>query len=42
MALEKRMAEGVPVDPVTWDGILDAGEQVGLPRTEAAALLANT
>ena len=41
MALAKRMAEGVTVDPVTWDGILDAGEQVGLPRTEAAALLAN-
>ena len=41
MALEKRMAEGVPVDPITWDGILDAGEVVGLPRTEAAALLAN-
>ena len=41
MALKKRLAEGIPVDPVTWDGILAAGEQVGLPRTEAAALLAN-
>ena len=41
MALEERMADGIPVDPVTWDGILDAGEQVGLPRSEAAALLAN-
>ena len=41
MALEKRRAEGIPVDPVTWDGILEAGEQVGLPRSEAAALLAN-
>jgi len=41
MNLEKRMAEGVPVDPVTWDGILAAGELVGLPRSEAAALLAN-
>ncbi len=41
MALEARMADGIPVDPVTWDGILDAGEQVGLPRSEAAALLAN-
>ena len=40
MALEKRTAEGIPVDPVTWDGILEAGEQVGLPRSEAAALLA--
>ena len=41
IALAKRMAEGIPVDPVTWDGILEAGEQVGLPRTEATALLAN-
>ena len=41
MNLEKRMAGGIPVDPVTWDGILAAGERVGLPRTEAAALLAN-
>ena len=41
MTLEKRMVEGIPVDPVTWDGILEAGEQVGLPRGEAAALLAN-
>ena len=41
LALEKRMAEGIPEDPVTWDGILEAGEQVDLPRTEAADLLAN-
>ena len=41
MSLEKRMSEGIPVDPVTWDDILDAGEVVGLARTEAAALLAN-
>ena len=40
-ALDERKAEGVPVDPTTWDGILAAGEQVGLPRSEAAALLAN-
>ena len=37
----KRMAEGIPLDPVTWDGILEAGERVGLPRSEATALLAN-
>jgi len=27
----KRMEEGIPVDPVTWDGTLEGGEQVGLP-----------
>ena len=41
LTLEKRMAEGVPVDPVTWEGILDAGELVGLPRSEATALASN-
>ena len=41
MALEKRLAEGIPVDPVTWDGSLAAGETVGLPRSEVAALLVN-
>ena len=41
MTLEQRMAEGIPVDPVTWDGILDAGEAVGLPRSEAQALVSN-
>ena len=40
-ALEERTAEGIPVDPTTWEGILDAGVQVGLPRSEADALLAN-
>ena len=35
------MEEGIPVDPVTGDGILEAGEQIGLPRSEATALLAN-
>ena len=35
------MEEGIPVDPVTGDGSLEAGEQVGLPRSEAAALLAD-
>ena len=41
MTMEKRLAEGIPVDPVTWDGILEAGEQVGLPRSEASALVSN-
>ena len=41
MMLERRMADGIPVDPVTWDGILDAGEAVGLPRSEAQALVSN-
>ena len=39
--MQERLAEGIPVDPVTWDGILDAGELVGLPRSEAQALVAN-
>ena len=41
MTLEKRMADGIPVDPITWDGILAAGEVVGLPRSEAQALVSN-
>ena len=41
MTMEKRLAEGVPVDPVTWEGILEAGEVVGLPRSEASALVSN-
>ena len=41
MMLEQRMADGIPVDPVTWNGILDAGEAVGLPRSEAQALVSN-
>ena len=41
MTFAKRMADGIPVDPVTWDGILDAGEVVGLPRSEAQALASN-
>ena len=41
MTMEKRLAEGIPVDPVTWEGILDAGEFVGLPRSEATALVSN-
>ena len=38
---EQRLAGGIPVDPVTWDGILEAGELVGLPRSEADRLLAS-
>ena len=41
MTMKRRMADGIPVDPVTWDGILEAGELVGLPRGEAAALVSN-
>jgi len=41
MTMATRLAEGIPVDPVTWDGILDAGEVVGLPRSEATALVSN-
>ena len=41
MTLAGRKADGVPVDPVTWEGILAAGELVGLTRSEATALLAN-
>lgn len=35
----KRSAEGIPMDPKTWEGILAAGEQIGLPRDEAQALV---
>ena len=42
MTMKRRMAEGIPVDPVTWDGILEAGEAVGLPRSEATALVSGT
>ena len=41
ITMEKRLADGVPVDPVTWEGILEAGELVGLPRSEASALVSN-
>lgn len=41
IALARRTAEGIPLDPVTWDAILEAGEQVGLPRSEAQALVSN-
>ena len=41
LTMEKRLAEGIPVDPVTWDGILEAGELIGFPRSEAEALVSN-
>lgn len=41
IAFAKRSAEGIPVDPVTWNAILEAGELAGLPRSEAEALLSN-
>ena len=39
LTMKQRQAEGIPVDPVTWDGILEAGETVGLPRSEALAIV---
>ena len=39
MTMTRRLAEGIPVDPVTWEGILEAGETVGLPRSEALAIV---
>ena len=42
MTMKQRLAVGIPVDPVTWEGILEAGEVVGLPRTEAQALVSGT
>ena len=39
LTMKQRQEEGVPVDPVTWEGILEAGETVGLPRSEALAIV---
>lgn len=33
----KRVAEGVPVDPTTWDEILTAGEKLKVPRATTQA-----
>ena len=41
MTMQKRLEKGIPVDPVTWGSILEAGELVGLPRSEATALVSN-
>ena len=35
---EERGRTGIPIDATTWTEILEAGEQVGLARTEAEAL----
>lgn len=39
MTREERLREGIPIDATTWDEILDAGEQVGLARGEAEAMV---
>lgn len=36
-----RMEEGLPIDEVTWEEILVAGEQVGLSREEALRIVGN-
>lgn len=33
-----RMAAGVPIDPTTWAGVLEAAERLGVPRSELLAL----
>jgi hydroxycarboxylate dehydrogenase B len=33
-----RMASGIPIDPATWAEVLDAAEQLGLPRAEVVTL----
>lgn len=38
IAREERSRTGLAVDATTWEEILQAGEQVGLPRAEAEAL----
>jgi uncharacterized oxidoreductase len=34
----RRLAEGIPVDPSTWDLVLTAGEQAGLTREAVDAI----
>lgn len=34
----RRLAEGIPVDPSTWEFVLAAGEQAGLTRDAVAAI----
>ena len=36
----ERSRTGISVDATTWEEILQAGEQVGLKRAEAEALVA--
>jgi uncharacterized oxidoreductase len=33
-----RLAAGIPVDPKTWQEVLNAAAQAGLPEAELAAL----
>jgi hydroxycarboxylate dehydrogenase B len=40
LAREERLRTGIPVDPATWQELLEAGEKVGLSRAEAEALVA--
>ena len=40
--MKLRPAEGIPVDPIIWEGILEAGEVVGLPGSEAQAHVPGT
>jgi hypothetical protein len=39
MTREERLRTGIPIDATTWGEILDAGEQVGLARGEAEAMV---
>ncbi|HXJ84315.1 MAG TPA: malate/lactate/ureidoglycolate dehydrogenase [Candidatus Methylomirabilis sp.] len=41
-AHEERLRSGIDVDGTTWEEILAAGEQMGLPRAEAVALAGQT
>jgi uncharacterized oxidoreductase len=38
IAREERERAGIDIDPTTWQEILGAGEQMGLPRADALAL----
>jgi uncharacterized oxidoreductase len=37
-AKAKRLAQGIPVDPTSWEEILRAGEQLGVARAQVARL----
>ena len=40
MARVERLRDGIYVDATTWEELLAAGETLGLPRAESAALVA--
>jgi len=40
LAREERSRTGIPVDPTTWEEILQAAEKLGLPSTEAERFIA--